>query len=108
MSFDAASDSRLLHRPPNCPLDAVNNEPGRRVICDGIGQDTADITLEVNGELFLITIGPCSVKLEGVRVRRFLIKGKGPQGPALTFWRSRLSYGLDEWNGIQAARRDAC
>ena len=23
MSFDAASDSRLLHRPRNCPLDAA-------------------------------------------------------------------------------------
>jgi hypothetical protein len=61
MSFDAASDSRLLRRLRDCLLDAVNDEPGCRVICDGIGEDTADITLEVDGEPFLITIGPCSV-----------------------------------------------
>jgi hypothetical protein len=61
MSFDAASDSRLLRRLRNCLLDAVNDEPGCRVICDGIGGDTADIILEVDGEPFLITIGPGSV-----------------------------------------------
>jgi hypothetical protein len=49
MSFDAADDPRLLHSLPNCLLYAVNDEPGCRMICDGIGDDIADITIEVDG-----------------------------------------------------------
>src|SRR3974377_1746925 len=82
MSFDAASDSRLLRRLRNCLLDAVNDEPGCRVICDGIGQDTADITLEVDGEPFNYDRA-AERNLVGTWVRRFLIKAAGTQGPSV-------------------------
>jgi hypothetical protein len=57
-------DFNTLRKVHHCVVDAIMDHQNIRVVCEGLGPDCTDITVEIDGQGFIVTIEPVTIKAD--------------------------------------------